>query len=71
MDRTLEINDDLVKAAQEATGEVDERAAVEQVLRRHLAARQKNRELLDLIGKVQFYEGFDPKALRFSLHDPD
>ena len=71
MDKTIEIADELIKAAQEATGETDERAAVERVLRRHLTARQKNKDLLDLVGQVNFYDGYDPKALRFSRHDTD
>ncbi|MGQ0672018.1 MAG: hypothetical protein ACT4N2_03955 [Hyphomicrobium sp.] len=71
MDKTLQIDDELVRAAQELTGEVDERAAVESMLRKSVAARRKNRDLLDLVGKVEFHEGYDPKALRFSRHDPD
>lgn len=71
VDKTIEIDDDLVRAAQEATGEPDERQAVERVLRMHLSARQKNKDLLDLVGKVQFVEGYDPKSIRFSRHDPD
>ena len=53
------------------TGLPENSAAVELVLRRHLAVRQKNRDILDLVGKVKFYEGYDPKALRFTRHDPD
>ena len=71
MDKTLQIDDELVRAAQELTGEEDERAAVESMLRKSVAARRKNKDLLDLVGKVEFYEGYDPKALRFSRHDPD
>lgn len=69
MDKTVEIADDLVKAAQELTGETDERTAVEKVLRAHLEARKKNADLLDLVGKVEFFEGYDPKKLRFSRYD--
>ena len=50
MDKIIPISDDLVKEAQEATGESDERAAVETLLRRQLKARRKNRDLLDLAG---------------------
>ena len=71
MDKAIPINDDLLKAVQELTGEKDERVAVERVLRSHVDARQKNKDLLNLVGKVHFHEGYDPKALRFSHHDPD
>jgi hypothetical protein len=71
MDKSIEISDELVKAAQDATGESDERIAVETILRRHLSAREKNKDLLDLVGKIEFAENFDPKALRFTHHDPD
>ena len=71
MDKAIEISDDLIRAAQEATGETDERTAVERVLRQHLSARQKNQALLDLVGKVQLADDYDPKAIRFTRHDPD
>ena len=71
MDKAIPIDDGLLKAVQELTGEKDERTAVERVLRNHVDARQKNKDLLDLVGKINFHDGYDPKALRFSHHDPD
>ena len=71
MDKAIEISDDLIRAAQEATGETDERTAVERVLRQNLSARQKNQALLDLVGKVQLADDYDPKAIQFTRHDPD
>ena len=68
MVKTISIADDLVKFAQDVTGETDERAAVEGVLRRllpqHLQSspNQKNQDLFDLVGKVEFFEGYDPEA---------
>lgn len=68
MAKTIAIADDLVKFAQDVTGETDESAAVEGVLRRlrpqrhHLTQSQKNKDLLDLVGKVDFFEGYDPEA---------
>ncbi len=64
MDKTVEIADELVKAAQEMTGEKDASAAIEQIVRRVLEGRQRHKDLLDLVGKIEFYEGYDPKALR-------
>lgn len=68
MDKTIEIADELIKGAQEATGETDERAAVERILRRLLPQRQNStrgqngKSLFDLFGKIEFFEGFDPEA---------
>ena len=63
MTKTLEIDDGLLEAARRLTGEQEDRAAVERILRTAIDARKKNAALLDLVGKVDFYEGFDPKAL--------
>ena len=65
MDRTIEIDDALVKAAQDATGEADERAAVEKVLRD--ATKTKRRPLdgmLELAGTDPLRDDYDYKALR-------
>ncbi|MFO1103089.1 MAG: hypothetical protein U1E20_09325 [Methylocystis sp.] len=70
MTKTLEIEDALVDAARAVTGETDDRAAVERILKGALAIRRKNAALLDLVGKVEFYEGYDPKALSPVRHDP-
>jgi hypothetical protein len=64
MDKTIEFDDALVKAAQDLTGETDERAAIEQIVRMVVEGRSKHKALLDLVGKIQFYDGFDPRALR-------
>ncbi len=64
MDKSILISDDLIKEAQEATGEPDERAAIEKTLRRVFAGRRKHKDLLDLVGKIDFYPGYDPKKLR-------
>jgi Arc/MetJ family transcription regulator len=64
MTKTLEIDDGLLEAARRLTGEHEDRAAVERILRTAIDAREnKNAALLDLVRKVDFYEGFDPKAL--------
>lgn len=65
MDRTIEIDDELVKAAQEATGEADERAAVEKVLRQVVATRKRPLDgMLDLAGTNPLRDDYDYKALR-------
>lgn len=70
MNKTLQIDDKLVEAARKLTGETDDSAAVERVLKDALDIRRKNAALLDLVGKVEFYEGYDPKALSPLRHDP-
>ena len=65
------VDEKLLEEIRTMTGLPENTAAVEMVLRRHLAVRQKNQDLLDLVGKVKFYDGYDPKALRFTRHDPD
>ncbi len=62
--KKVDIDDRLVEAARRLTGEQDDRAAVERVLERALDVRQKNAALLDLVGKVEFHEGYDPRNSR-------
>lgn len=64
MDKSIELDDTLLKEAQAATGEPSEREAVERVLKRFLEGRKKHGDLLALVGKIEFYEGYDPKSLR-------
>ena len=46
MDKTIEMDDELVRQVQEATGEQTEREAVEHVLKDHMEARRKHADLL-------------------------
>lgn len=70
MDRTIEIDDALVKAAQEATGESDERAAVEKVLRDAIRHRRRPLDgLLELAGTNPLRDDYDYKALREGGND--
>jgi Arc/MetJ family transcription regulator len=71
MDRTIELDDELVRETQQATGEQTEREAVERVLKRFIEARRKHADLLDLIDKVSFRDDYDPRKNRFSRYDPD
>ncbi len=72
MDKTIEIDDELVKAAQEATGEADEKAAVEKVLRQAVELKKRPLDgMLELVGKVHLREDYDYKASRSDSHDPD
>ena len=71
MDTSLNLDDKLVKAAQDATGEMDERTAVETVLRNALTGKQPVKSMFDLVGKVQIREDYDYKAMRAGDAVPD
>ncbi len=71
MDKTVELDDELVREVQAATGEPTERKAVEHVLKRFIEATHKHADLLNLVGKVRFRDDYDPRAVRFSGHDAD
>jgi len=71
MNKTIEIDDELLRQVQEAAGEQTERQAVEDVLKDYVEARRRHAGLLALIGKVRFRDDYDPRALRFSSHDAD
>jgi Arc/MetJ family transcription regulator len=71
MDKTIELDDDLVRETQAATGEQSERQAVEHVLKRFIEARRRHADLLELVGRVRFRDDYDPRTIRFSSHDAD
>ncbi len=58
------IDDKLVAEIKTITGQSSDSAAIEQVLRRIVAGRRKHKDLVDLVGRVEFHDGYDPKALR-------
>jgi len=65
----IEADDKLVAKAMEATGartkeELIEMALKEIVAKRLQGGRPKRKGLFELAGKIDFYEGFDPKELR-------
>ena len=72
MDKSIPISDDLIKEAQEATGETDERAAIEHALRGYVAARRKKTPLegmLELAGRDMIRPDYDYKSLRAGGQD--
>lgn len=64
MQTSVDIDDTLVKAVKDQTGEKSDGAAVEKILRSYLSALETHKDLLELAEKVQFYGGYDPKELR-------
>lgn len=72
MDKTIPIDDALVRAAQDATGEADERAAVEKLLREATSKKGARRPLdamLELAGTNPLRDDYDYKALREGRFD--
>jgi Arc/MetJ family transcription regulator len=71
MDKTIELDDELLRQVRVATGEQTGRQAVEHVPKRCMEARRKHADLLELVGKVRFRDDCDPRSLKFSGHDVD
>jgi Arc/MetJ family transcription regulator len=65
MDKTIEIDDPLVKAAQDATGETDERAAVETAVKCFVSGKvaatggARTDSLSAHAGQFEFAESYD------------
>ncbi|MDZ4792132.1 MAG: type II toxin-antitoxin system VapB family antitoxin [Hyphomicrobiales bacterium] len=63
MRTNIDIDDELVADAQKLTGLKTKKDVVDFALRELVRRRQK-KNLLELAGEIEFFEGFDPKALR-------
>ena len=63
MATNLSIDPDLLDRALEVSGERTKKAAVTKALQEFIARRQQKR-LLELVGKLEWDEGFDYKAER-------
>jgi len=50
MRTNIDIDDDLLKQAMEATGQTSKRATVEEALRRVVAAHERQKALMDMVG---------------------
>jgi len=57
------LDDDLIAEGLTLTGIPSRRQLVDTALR-ELIRNRKKKNLADLAGQIQFYDGFDPKALR-------
>ena len=60
MRTNIEIDDELMQRAKEMTGLDTKRAVVEEALRLLISMRAQ-RDLLELAGKVEFFDGYDPE----------
>ena len=57
------LDDALIKEAQEVGGHETKKEAVTAALREYIQ-RHRQLEILDLFGKVEYYDDYDPKAAR-------
>lgn len=70
MRTNIELDDDLVAEAMKLSGAKTKREVVEMGLQ-ELIRRKQRKDLSELAGKIEFYEGFDYKAQRRGRYDPD
>lgn len=70
MRTNIELDEALLAEAMRASGAKTKKEAVNLGLRA-LIKTSKKPDLLDLVGKVKFYDGFDPKKHRKTRYDVD
>lgn len=63
MATNLALDDALINQAVEAGGHKTKREAVNAALRDYVSTKRRSR-ILELVGRVDYYDDFDPKALR-------
>ena len=66
----LSLDEQLVAEAMQLTGIRTMREVVDLALRELVRAKKK-KDLLDLAGKIKFYDGYDHKTLRRTRYDAD
>lgn len=70
MRTNIVLDETLVKEATALTGIRTKRELIDLALQELIRSRRK-KNLLDLAGKIQFADDFDPKQLRELRHDSD
>lgn len=60
MRTNVEIDDQLMRRALEASGLPTKKATIEEALRLYIQMNAQ-RAIIDLAGKVEFFEGYDPE----------
>lgn len=64
MATNLDLDPDLLNEAVRVGGHETKKAAVTEALEEYIR-RRKQPEILDLFGTIDYYDDYDPKALRF------
>ncbi|AFY88842.1 MAG: hypothetical protein CLLPBCKN_000701 [Chroococcidiopsis cubana SAG 39.79] len=70
MRTNIELDDTLVEEAFRLTNVRTKKELLHLALQ-ELIRSQKKKNLLDLAGKIEFYDDYDPKALRTNRHAAD
>jgi Arc/MetJ family transcription regulator len=70
MRTNIELDDTLVEEAFRLTNVRTKKELLHLALQ-ELIRSQKKKNLLDLAGKIEFYDDYDPKALRTNRHATD
>ncbi|MBC8050529.1 MAG: type II toxin-antitoxin system VapB family antitoxin [Chitinophagales bacterium] len=70
MRTNIDIDDQLIEEVMKMAEVKTKKEAVDLALKEFLKVKRK-KNLLELAGKVQFYEGYDPKDLRRTRYDAD
>lgn len=61
MRTNIDLDDELVEEAMRASGAKTKKEVVDLGLRALISAKRR-KNILDLAGKIDFYDGYDPKA---------
>lgn len=69
MRTNIVLDDELIAEGMRLTGAKTKRELVHRALA-ELVERRRPQDWQDLVGKIRFYEGYDPKALRQSRYPP-
>ena len=69
MGEQVNVDANLIAQAVKLTGEENPEKVVEQALKELIRRRSELQALVDIAGKVQFYEGYDHKELRKTRYD--
>ena len=69
MTKLVNVDEQLIANAATLVGETDHEETVARALREFIRRRDKMQALLDVAGKIEFYEGFDHKRVRKTRYD--
>lgn len=69
MDEHVRVNEKLLEQAVSLSGEDNAEKVVELALEEYVRRRRKLQALMDIAGKIEFYEDYDHKVIRKTRYD--
>ncbi len=69
MDEHVRVNEKLLEQAVSLSGEDNAEKVVELALEEFVRRRRKLQALMDIAGKIEFYEDYDHKVIRKTRYD--